>query len=65
MAPAAVAAKVITAIKERAFYALPHDDEGWLTPIRERMTDILERRNPIRRPVPGSDVIMAAFTEPD
>lgn len=60
MAPPAVAAAVVTAVREDRFYVLPHDDDAWLDPIRERMTDIVQRRNPVPRAVPGSDVIIAA-----
>ena len=38
-------------------------DEG-LAPVPERTADILERRHPVRRAVPGSDLIMSAFTQP-
>ncbi len=62
-APALVADAVVSAVRERRFYVLPHRDEEWLMPVRERMVDILEGRNPVRRPVPGSDVLMAAMVE--
>ena len=65
MDPAAVADRVVSAIREQRFYVLPHDDESWLAPVRERMTDILEGRNPAPRPVPGSDVILASLMEAD
>lgn len=63
MAPSLVAERVVAAIKTNRFYVLPHDDEAWLTPVRERMLDILEGRNPMPRPVPGSDVMLAALME--
>ncbi len=65
MAPGEVADRVLGAIHENRFYVLPHDDEAWLAPVRNRMTDILERRQPTRTPVPGSDILMAAAAEPD
>ncbi|GAC1305911.1 MAG: SDR family NAD(P)-dependent oxidoreductase [Acidimicrobiales bacterium] len=60
-----VAEKVVAAIRERRFYILPHDDDAWLAPIRKRMTDIIERRNPTPPVVPGADVILASLLEPD
>jgi NAD(P)-dependent dehydrogenase (short-subunit alcohol dehydrogenase family) len=65
MAPEAVAEAVLGAILANRFYVLPHDDEAWLRPVRARMTNIVERRNPTRTPVPGSDILMAAASEPD
>jgi len=65
MAPAQVAEKVVRAIHDNVFYVLPHDDEEWIAPIRARMEDILERRNPTLHPIPGTDVIMAAMFETD
>ncbi len=65
MAPGEVAERVLGAIHENRFYVLPHDDEAWLAPVRNRMTDILEARQPTRTPVPGSDLLMAAAAEPD
>lgn len=65
LAPSEVADKVVAAIRENRFYVLPHDDEDWLAQVRERMTDILDRRNPARRVVPGSAQIMAAMMEAD
>lgn len=65
MSPAAVAERVVAAIRARRFYVLPHDDEAWLVPVRERMLDILEGRNPTRVAVPGSDLMMAALAEDD
>ncbi|HEY3686792.1 MAG TPA: SDR family NAD(P)-dependent oxidoreductase [Streptosporangiaceae bacterium] len=51
MAPSVVAEKVVDAIRDGLFYVLPHDDEAWLGPIRERMTNVVERRNPAPRSV--------------
>ncbi len=65
MAPASVADEVVGAIRAGRFYVLPHHDEAWLEPVRERMIDILEGRNPVRRPVPGSDVLVSALAEPE
>ena len=65
MAPSQVADKVVDAIREPRFYILPHDDEAWLGPIRQHMTDILDRRNPTPPNVPGNDVILAAIAESD
>jgi len=65
MAPAQVADKVVHAIRNNVFYVLPHDDDEWMEPVRQRTTDILERQNPTLRPIPGADVIMAAILEPD
>ncbi len=63
MDPAAVADKVLDAVRDGVFYVLPHDDEQWLGPLRQRMEDIVERRNPTPRPMPGIEIIMAALTE--
>jgi len=60
MDPAQIADKVRTAILENRFYVLPHDDDAWLAPIRNRMESILARRNPTRTPTPGSELIVSA-----
>lgn len=65
MAPSQVADRVVEAVRSDTFYVLPHDDEGWLAPVRQRMTDILERRNPTPRMVPGVEPLMAALTDGD
>ncbi len=63
MDPAAVADKVLDAVRDGAFYVLPHDDEQWLGPVRQRTEDIVERRNPTPRPMPGIEIILAALAE--
>lgn len=62
--PAEVAGKVVTAIKEERFYVLPQDGEEWLSPLRERFDEVLERKNPTSKQGPGFDIIMASLSEP-
>jgi NAD(P)-dependent dehydrogenase (short-subunit alcohol dehydrogenase family) len=50
MPPEEVAARIFDAIRSNAFYVLPHDEYD--EPIRERMTRILERRNPVISELP-------------
>ena len=61
MDPAQVADEVRTAIVTDRFYVLPHHDDAWLAPVRDRMEGILGRRNPTRTPTPGSDLIVKAL----
>jgi NAD(P)-dependent dehydrogenase (short-subunit alcohol dehydrogenase family) len=63
MDPAQVADKVRTAILENRFYVLPHNDDAWLAPIRNRMESILAQRDPTRTPTPGAELMLAAITE--
>jgi NAD(P)-dependent dehydrogenase (short-subunit alcohol dehydrogenase family) len=56
MDPAAVAHKVVEAILEKHFYVLTQDDERWIALLRERMLDVVERRNPIVRLLPAEIV---------
>ncbi len=44
LAPAAVAAMVVNAVRTEQFYILTHDD--WRLMVEQRMTDILEGRTP-------------------
>ena len=62
MDPAQVAEKVLMAVRSGQLYVLPHDDKFWLDLIRERMTGIVERRNPTVGPLPGSEAIKAAIS---
>lgn len=62
--PADVAAKVIAAITEERFYVLPQDGEEWLSPLRSRFEEVLERRNPTSKQGPGFEIIMASLSEP-
>jgi NAD(P)-dependent dehydrogenase (short-subunit alcohol dehydrogenase family) len=62
MDPAAVAEKVVAAVRSRQFYVLPHDDPDWLDRIMKRTEDIVERRNPAPEGLPGSDLIRAAIS---
>jgi NAD(P)-dependent dehydrogenase (short-subunit alcohol dehydrogenase family) len=62
MDPAEVAERVLAAVRSGQFYVLPHDDEFWLSLIRERTNGIVEGRNPIPGPLPGADSIKAAIS---
>ena len=61
MDPAQIADDVRSAILDNRFYVLPHHDDAWLAPIRNRMESILAQRNPTRTPTPGSELIRAAL----
>ncbi len=62
MEPAAVADKVVAAVRSGQFYVLPHDDEAWLSRIMKRTENIVGRRNPPPEPLPGSDLIKDAIS---
>jgi len=46
MEPSAVADVVVEAIKANRFYVFPHDSEFWLGAVHDRLTNIVERRQP-------------------
>jgi NAD(P)-dependent dehydrogenase (short-subunit alcohol dehydrogenase family) len=65
MPPAEVAAKVVAAIRADRFWILPHDSPEWIDPIRRRMENIVNQRNPEANMLPGSNTIIAAIAAPD
>jgi NAD(P)-dependent dehydrogenase (short-subunit alcohol dehydrogenase family) len=63
MEPAAVAEKVVAAVRSGQFYVLPHDDQAWLNRIMKRTENIVGRRNPDPEILPGSDLIKDAVSK--